>query len=182
VLADDLCQAGAVMVRRGRRSVCAHFGSVGAEESVCRKHVGIALRSDLDVAGRAAGDDDPPVGRAVRAGAVWLARVAPERVLVIGPGAAPARDEVAISLAGPRAERLLARCGLPALGVADVRVCWWRGDFVVLLRESADRHLVLARAAHGSEVWHALLDAGRPLEIACVGVDALLRLAAAARE
>src|ERR1700741_2667469 len=90
MLADDLAPAGAVMVRRGTRSVCAHFGSVGAEESVCRKHVGMALRADLDLGARAAAVGDPPGGRALRGAGTWHARHTPESVLTIGAGAAPA--------------------------------------------------------------------------------------------
>ena len=46
----------------------------------------------------------------------------------------------------------------------------------VLLRERRGRNLLLVDDADAA--WQALLDAGRPLELACVGVDALARLAA----
>jgi hypothetical protein len=165
---------GAVIVPRGDRRVVAHFASVGAEESVCRKHVGIALRADLDVSLALAG---PDVGRAVRFGGEWQARISPECALVIGPPCErPLRTSV-ISIVGPRAAALLGAVGLPsALAPGDVRTCWWQGAFAVLLCERAERHLLLVDDADSA--WQALLDAGRPLEVACVGVDALARLAA----
>ena len=39
---------GAVMAPRHGRRVPAHFGSVGAEEAVCLRGVGMADRSDRD--------------------------------------------------------------------------------------------------------------------------------------
>jgi hypothetical protein len=144
---------------------------IGVEEAVCRKHVGIARRSDLAVVplrGNA-----PVLGRAVRVGAAWHARVGPVRVLVIEPGSSP---DVVISIVGPRGSGLLDRAGLPTgLAPGDVRVCWWGGEFVVLLRENVERHLLLASEA----AWDALLVAGRELEVACVSVAALARLHAA---
>src|SRR3954452_22037805 len=164
----DLVVAGAVMVRRFNRAVPAHFGSVGAEESVCRKHVGIALRADLDV--REA-DDGPPHG-AVFAGGEWRVRVAPERVLAIGAPGADALPLAVISLVGPRANALLAAVGLPC----DTSTWWFNDEFAVLLREREDRYLLVV--ADVERAWDELLVAGRPLELACVGVDALARLAA----
>src|SRR4051812_43192617 len=142
MLADDLCQAGAVIVRRGSRSVPAHFGSVGAEESVCRKHVGIALRADLDVR-EVAGESDLTV------------RVAPDRVLAIGPPGPDPLPLSVISIVGPRANRLL-----DAVGLAP-GTCWFNEEFAVLVRERPDRYLLVV--ADVARAWDALLIAGRPL-------------------
>ena len=142
---------------------------VGVDEAVCRKHVGLARRTDLAVVSVAG--LGPEIGRAVRVGAAWNARVGPERVLVIAPGVSA--DGI-FSVVGPRASALLVNAGLPAdLTPGVVRVCWWLGAFAVVLCEREDRYLVVGGT------WDALLVAGLPLEVARVGVGALSRLDAA---
>jgi glycine cleavage system aminomethyltransferase T len=208
-LADDLRQAGATMMLRGSRSVVAHHGSVSAELSVCRTHVGIADRSDLDVLefsghprwfatelARRLGAEPAP-GGAVRVGGAWCGMVDPGRAIVAGPpaachrlaghGSSPLRCAdltsvtTAITLLGPRVAALLANAGLPTdLATEGVRACWLAAGPAVLLRERPERYLLIAPIASASEVWHELLVAGRPLELSCVGVEALDRLAAAA--
>jgi glycine cleavage system aminomethyltransferase T len=209
MIADDLRQAGAVIVDRGGRRVAAHYGSVGAELSVCRKHVGIAERSDLDVF-ELSGDVDelgselaellgrpaPAFGRACLVGGAWCGLIDPGRAILVGPPAAcrprAARasrlrrvDRAAawnvFTLLGPRAPALLARTGLPADLVAHgARACWAGGGPAVLLHEHAGRYLLVVPAACAGSAWHDLAAAGRPLELGCVGVDALSRLDAAA--
>ncbi len=141
MIADDLRLAGAVIVERGGRPVAAHYGSVGAELSVCRKHVGIAERSDLDVF-ELRGDVDrlrpelsqllgcaaPTFGRARRVGGTWCGIIDPGRAIVVGPPAACRAAAAqasrlrridrsgawsAFTLLGPRAPALLAQ-GRPA--------------------------------------------------------------------
>jgi glycine cleavage system aminomethyltransferase T len=213
MLADDLTHAGAVMVPRAGRFVAAHYGSVSGEASVCRKHVGIAVRSDLDVleltgkadrlelaVSRLLGGRALLPGQAARAGRAWCAHTDPERALIIGPPPVVAAfhrlashpaipvacaDRSAqltvISLVGPRACALLRRAGLPDdLPPAAARVSWWRVAPVVTLRERTDSHFVIVAAEHAGDAWHALAEAGRPLELSCVGLEALERLAAAA--
>ena len=209
-LADDLSHAGAVMIARGDRVVAAHFGSVTGELSVCLKHAGLAVRSDLDVLelharadrlelalARLLPDAVPSPGGAVRVGGAWCAHAEPGRALVVGPPGAVASvrrlaagaalalqcrapDTTRIELVGPRVRRVLERAGLPAdLPPQAVRRCWWREATVVLLCEDRDRFLLLVGGSDAGAAWHDLLAAGRPLELACVGLDALTRLAAA---
>jgi len=87
---------GATMASRHGRRVPAHFGSVGAEEAVCLRAVGMADRSDRDTfelrgtpsvveggegsasephaaRGGSGADDEPARGRGVRAHAGTLA-------------------------------------------------------------------------------------------------------------
>lgn len=208
MIADELRQAGAVIVDRGGRPVAAHYGSVGAELSICRKHVGIAERSDLDVfeltgdvdelppaLARLLGRPAPPFGRACLIGGAWWGMIDPGRAIVVGPSAAcrtAARasglrriDRTAawnvFTLLGPRAPALLASTGLPADLVAHgVRACWAGGGPAVLLHEQARRYLLVVPAARAGAAWHELAAAGQPLELGCVGVDALSRLDAAA--
>jgi hypothetical protein len=209
-LADDLCHAGAVMTPRGDRIIAAHFGSVSGELSVCRKHAGLAVRTDLDVLelgaraerlelalARLLGGAALPPGGAARIGSAWCAHAEPDRALVVGPPGAVASvrrltagaalalrsrepELTPIELVGPRVRGVLARAGLPAdLAPQAVRRCWWRDGTVVLLCEDRDRLLLLVPASDAGAAWHELLAAGRPLELSCVGLDALARLAAA---
>jgi glycine cleavage system aminomethyltransferase T len=95
---------GAKVVDRDGRSVTAHYGSVATEVAVCRKSVGLAVRSELrvlEVCGREpwlerlldrtlAGRVPPPGHAAVAAG-TWCCRVDERRALVIGPSGAVER-------------------------------------------------------------------------------------------
>ena len=183
----------------GEESVCRkHVGiSVRADFDVLE----LAARADrLELAlGRLLTATPPLPGQATRVGRAWCAHADPERALVVGPppavaavrrlvagSAIPVRcadrstDTTAIALIGPRVRALLASAGLPAdLAPETVRVRWWAGHPVVLLCERPDRLLLLVRAEHATAAWHDLVDAGRPLELSCVGLDALERLAAA---
>ncbi|MGN6522905.1 MAG: hypothetical protein ACTHMZ_06870, partial [Actinomycetes bacterium] len=51
----------------------------------------------------------------------------------------------------------------------------------VVALEAPDRYEVLTAAADATAVWRRLLEAGRPEGLACVGLDALDRLAASGR-
>jgi hypothetical protein len=130
-------------------------------------------------------------------GGTWCARPAAGRALVAAPAAGLARwrelarrsvvagsrlacrtapsTDVA-SLVGPRAAKVLRAAGLPHdLVVGGTR----SAASVVVVREAADRFLLLAEGARGRDPWAALREAGRPLGLAPVGHDALDRLAAA---
>ena len=95
-----LAPAAMVVAREGR-AVTAHYGSVATELAVCRKSVGLALRTELrvlEVAGRAAwlerllsralGGTVPEPGSAAVAAGTWCLRVEAERALVVGPSGA----------------------------------------------------------------------------------------------
>jgi glycine cleavage system aminomethyltransferase T len=143
----------------------------------------------------------PSAGAAVRAADAWCCRVGPDRAVIVGPWSAAARwtriarhavvtgaaigwtdradGASALTLVGPRAGRLLADAGLPELPVAGVSESWWAGSAVLVLREAADRHLLVVDAEHAVDAWQELFDVGRALGLSMVGAEALERLAAA---
>jgi glycine cleavage system aminomethyltransferase T len=99
-----LTPPGAKVVDRDGRSVTAHYGSVATEVAVCRKSVGLAVRTELrilEVCGRepwlerllsgALGGRVPAVGSAAIAAGTWCCRVDDRRALVIGPSGAVER-------------------------------------------------------------------------------------------
>jgi glycine cleavage system aminomethyltransferase T len=73
----------------------------------------------------------------------------------------------AIGLIGPRAKELLMEVDLNPSGV--------------VIQEALGCYEVLLPAERGPELWEYLLDVGAPYGLACVGHDALDRLAAAHR-
>jgi glycine cleavage system aminomethyltransferase T len=92
-----------VVARDDGRSVTAHYGSVATEIAVCRKSVGLAFRTELqllEVQGREpwlerlltrALGRDPEVGSAIVAAGAWCCRVDAHHALVIGPSGAVER-------------------------------------------------------------------------------------------
>jgi glycine cleavage system aminomethyltransferase T len=95
---------GAKVVDRDGRSVTAHYGSVATEIAVCRKSVGLAVRTELrilEVRGRepwlerllsrALGGRVPAVGTAAIAAGAWCWRTEQDRALVVGPSGAVER-------------------------------------------------------------------------------------------
>ena len=104
VAAIPLAPPGAKIVDRDGRPVTAHYGSVATEVAVCRKSVGLAVRSELrilEVCGRepwlerllarTLGGRVPEPGSAVVAAGTWCCRADERRALVIGPSGAVAR-------------------------------------------------------------------------------------------
>jgi glycine cleavage system aminomethyltransferase T len=188
-LVDRLRAAGGVMVIRDGHAVAAHFGSTATEVAVCVKRVGLAVRSDLavlDVVGAESwlGHPVPSQGRARRIAGTWYCRVASDRAVVVGPRSAIAGDDpdskTVLTLVGPRVARVLADVGLQNdLDVGGVRLGWFAESPTLLLRESADRYLLVVDAEQAGEAWRELLDAGRSLGLSMVGTEALERLAAA---
>jgi Aminomethyltransferase folate-binding domain len=193
---------GAHVIDRDGRSVTAHYGSVATEVAVCRKSVGLAVRTELrilEVCGRV-----PAVGSAAIAAGTWCCRVDDRRALVIGPSGAVerwrrvAREAVIggspisaaeltdawapLSLIGPKAPRLLAMAGVEAdLPVGGVHVGSLEGAPALVLRAATDHWLALIEADAAPEACHALLEAGRTVGLSLVGCEAVGRLAAAAR-
>jgi glycine cleavage system aminomethyltransferase T len=191
-LADRVRQAGGVMVMRDGHEVAAHFGSTATEVAVCVKRVGLAVRSDLaaiDVVGAESwlGQQVPSPGRARRIAGTWCCRVASERAVAVGPWSAIAQvagdrpdAKTVLTLVGPRVSRVLADVGLHNdLEIEGVREGWFADSPTLLLRESADRYLLVVDAEQADHAWRALLDAGRSLGLSMVGTEALERLAAA---
>lgn len=146
--------------------------------------------------------DAPAPGRAVALGGTWCCRVAPDRAIVVGPWSAAARWQrcvrqavvtgtaiacaersesvTAMTLVGPRVGRLLSDAGFePDLPVAGVCDCTPTSEPCLLLREGADRYLLVLAAHDAVETWRRLVDAGRSLGLSLVGTEALARLAVA---
>ncbi|MDA0178798.1 hypothetical protein OJ997_00705 [Solirubrobacter phytolaccae] len=174
------------MAERHGRRVPAHFGSsIGAEEAVCRTSVGLADRSDRETF-ELRGDPVAIETALTELGPlVWASFIAPDRALVRSEaeGASEVSDVLehygdisahvrtsgyaAIGLIGPRASELLNEVDLTPSGL--------------ILREARDAFEILLPADHGPELWDFLVEAGKPFDLACVGIDALDRLAASRR-
>jgi glycine cleavage system aminomethyltransferase T len=176
---------GAVMALRHGRRVPAHFGSTAAEEAVCLRSVGMADRSDRETF-ELRGTPEAIEGALVELGdRAWASFIAPDRAVVrceaeqaeacaaalkeLSGVTAQDRSPVyaALGLIGPRAAELLNEVDLSPSGL--------------ILREGRDSFEILLPAAHGPQLWDYLLEAGAPFDLACVGHDALDRLAAARR-
>jgi len=186
VMVAMLRRHGATMVQRHGRWVPAHFGSVASEEAVCRSRVGLTERSDratLEVRGPS-GDVDRALAELATLGdRAWWARVAAGRAIVRCDGDDEgacasllvraddvsvldvSAEHVAIGLVGPLAEEVLR-----AAEVADE-------DRVIVLRERSRGVELLVARTHGPWLWNRLLQAGEPLGITCVGLDAIEQLA-----
>ena len=185
----ELRRSGATMVDRDGWVLAAHFGSALGEAAVCRSAVGITDRSDrgtVEVTGGEA-DVDAALEQLDRFGdRAWWKRMDLERAIVRCERAdvdavvfAMRRSENAsveqldwvfagIGLIGPSAERLIhaARAGTPGLPA-------------IVLQEEPGTFELLVPAEEAVTAWRALMDAGRPLHVACVGIDALEHLDAA---
>ena len=160
--------------RHGRR-VPAHFGSTAAEEAVCQTGVGMADRSDretFELRGTPEAIEQALAG--LERG--WASFIAPDRAIVrCEPGELGEFENVtvhdrtaayaAIGLIGPRAAELLNEVDLSPSGL--------------IIREGRNSFEILLPADHGPQLWDFLVEAGAPYELACVGHDALDRLAAA---
>jgi glycine cleavage system aminomethyltransferase T len=173
---------GAVMAERHGRRVPAHFGSVGAEEAVCLKSVGMADRSDretLELRGAPSAIEEAFVALGEHA---WYSFIAADRALARtedAPACVAALRSTdvtvhdntpayaAIGLVGPRAKELLDEIDLNPTGV--------------IVQEAPYCFEVILPAERGPELWEYLLEAGAPYDLACVGHDALDRLAASHR-
>src|SRR4051812_13792421 len=170
------------MAERHGRRVPAHFGSTAAEETVCLRGVGMADRSDretLELRGR---PEDVEHALIALGELAWYSFLSPDRAIARTEDAAACTlalgdlpvtvhertsTYAAIGLIGPRAHDLLDSVDLTPSGV--------------VLQEAPDCYEVILPAAHGPQLWDHLLEAGAPYEIACVGHDALDRLAASHR-
>jgi glycine cleavage system aminomethyltransferase T len=178
-----LAPPGAKVVDRDGRPVTAHYGSVATELAVCRKAVGLALRSELrilEVCGRepwlerllsrALGGRVPEVGTAAVAAGTWCWRTEQDRALVVGPSGAVERWR--------RVAREAVIGGSP-ISAAEVTDAW---EPLSLIGPKAPRLLALAGVEAelpvggvcettvegapalvlraGTDHWLALLDAG----------------------
>jgi glycine cleavage system aminomethyltransferase T len=176
---------GAAMALRGGRRVPAHFGSVGAEEAVCMRSVGMADRADRETF-ELRGTPSAVESALVTVGEyAWCSFVSADRALVRCeqehaavctallrnlPEVTSANRTAmyaAIGLIGPRAKELLMEIDLNPSGQ--------------IIQEAMGCYEILLPAERGPELWEYLLEAGAGYDLACVGHDALDRLAAAHR-
>ena len=176
---------GAVIAERHGRRVPVSFGSTAAEEAVCQRSVGMADRSDRDTF-ELRGDPVAIETALTELGPlVWASFIGADRALVrcaaestpevsdvlahYGDVAVTARTAAyaVIGLVGPRASELLNEVDLTPSGL--------------IIREARDSFEILLPADHGPSLWDFLVEAGEPFDLACVGHDALDRLAAARR-
>jgi glycine cleavage system aminomethyltransferase T len=180
-LESVLYRDGATMVERHGRRVAAHFGSRPGEEAACLKAVGIADRSDRTTL-EVRGDVDAALLELAAIGErAWSSYAGPSRAIVrceyedtaacltaLGSDARDAtREYAAIALVGPNAEALLDAADLPSSAIT--------------LHEAGLLWEVLVPPALGPAVWDQLLEAGAPLDVACVGLDAIESLSASKR-
>jgi len=147
-------------------------------------------------------DGAPAPGHAVCVAGTWCCRTTARRAIVAGGPSAIARwrqvasraistaglavevellvDSAALSLVGPRSTKIVAATGLPAeLGFGEVGDGTLAGAPVNVVREDADRYLLLFEQGHPPAVWQALWEAGRECGLAPVGNEALELLQAA---
>lgn len=178
VMLAVLRRHGATMRERHGRWVPADFGSVAAEEAVCRSRVGLVERSDRAML-EVRGDVDRALDELAALGDhAWWLRRSDRRAIVRCEGVdedacisamrrvedieivdvAPAH--AGIDLVGPRAESVLDAAGAE------------EEDEAVVVRRGAVCVELLVPLARGPALWYRLLEAGEEFGIACVGVDA----------
>jgi glycine cleavage system aminomethyltransferase T len=194
-MADQTAAAGATYEVRGGWEVAASFGAPDAETAACAETVGFADLSHLRKVELQGAVPDVPLGMAQRVDDGWHCPITPARAFALG--GAPSPDGVhaldvtasfgAMVIAGPLARETFARfCAIdlrdritPAHAFRPGSVARTPG---YVLREAADRYLVLFGAAYGAYFWETVDDAARHLGGRPVGVDALPEIAAAAEE
>jgi glycine cleavage system aminomethyltransferase T len=174
-----LAPPGAKVVDRDGRSVTAHYGSVATEVAVCRKSVGLAVRTELrilEVCGRepwlerllarALGGRVPAVGAAAIAAGTWCCRVDERRALVVGPSGAVERWR--------RVAREAVIGGSP-IAAADLTDAWAP---VSLIGPKASRLLALAGVSGDLALGdvRSVAIAGAPALVLRAGADHWLAL------
>jgi glycine cleavage system aminomethyltransferase T len=175
--------AGARMEVRDGWNVAVEYPAAPAQAPVAWADVSHLRKREVT------GRHELAFGTASRIDGAWWCPVTRERTLVIG-GAALDGLEVTTTLAalavvGPQARELLARFCALDLRAQSVPVGGFRPGSVArtpgyVLREDAERFLILFGWAVGEYLWTVVADAASGLGGAPVGVDALDREAARA--
>ena len=128
-------------------------------------------------------------GTAARVDGAWWCPVTRERTLVVGAAEVDALEVTttlaALAIVGPQARELLARFCALDLRAQSMPVGGFRPGSVArtpgyVLREDAERFLILFGWALGEYLWTVVADAASGLGGAPVGIDALDREAARA--
>jgi glycine cleavage system aminomethyltransferase T len=135
------------------------------------------------------GPHDLAFGTAARVDGAWWCPVTRERTLVIGAAELDALEVTttlgALAIVGPQARELLARFCALDLRAQSMPVGGFRPGSVArtpgyVLREDAERFVILFGWALGEYLWTVVADAASGLGGAPVGIDALDREAARA--
>ncbi len=185
----DRSHVGASLERRGGWEVVASYGDPEGEARACRESVGWTDLSHLpkaELSGPSAWLQAPSLGTAERRGEGWLCPLTPRRALLVGETGAPGDGSLidmtsslaAISIGGPGARETIARfcaidtraAALPPAGFRPGSIARTPG---YLLREDADRFLLLFGAAFGRYMWEVVADAGGRLGGRPVGLEAI---------
>lgn len=182
---------GATMTTRHGRRVAAYFGSMATEVAVCTGTLGIADRFDRTTLELSGEPTNVRVALTALEGLPQRSWSSPlsERTAIVrcervdanvcldalrmfeDAVAVDATDRyAAIEVVGPRAQELLNACGLDAGNPPPI-----------VLHESDTAFEVLVSPGRAPEMWEWLLEAGSPLGMSCVGIEALEHLAAAHR-
>jgi len=183
VMLAVLRRHGATMGKRHGRWAPVDFGSVAAEEAVCRSAVGLVERSDRAMLEIRGGDVDRALGELTSLGDhAWWLRLSAQRAIVRCEApdedaaiAAMRRVEdvaivdvaaahAALTLVGPLADAVLGASGVEQEGIA------------LVLRKDPVCVELLVGCAQGPALWYRLLEVGESFDIACVGVEAAERL------
>jgi hypothetical protein len=178
---------GATMVLRQGRCVAAHFGSPTSETSVCLSTVGIADRSDrttFELRGAPPDIDSALAAIASLGDRTWNGRTGPRSAVVrcdhadtAACSAALVAADVAVDISNRFAAiQVIGPHAADLVGAFDTL-----RDLPVVLLDGRGSYELLVTAERGPALWGRLLDAGAPLHVACVGLEALERLAASHR-
>jgi len=187
-------EAGARFEQRNGWNIAIGYGDAESERDRIERTVAFADRSsirkvELQARSEVIGALALQPGLAEQRGGAWWCPVMPARVLVLGATAGAIRDQqtgtvvdltcglAALSLIGPGARELLAR--FCAIDVRDevMPIGGFRPGSVArtpgyVLREAADRLLVMAGWAMGEYLWRVVADAAEHLGGGPVGADA----------
>jgi glycine cleavage system aminomethyltransferase T len=194
-LLDPALRSGARTETRDGWEVIGSFGDPTAERAACAEKVGFADLSHLtklELQHRGSSTFDG--GQAHRLDGGWRCPVRPSLDLILAEPSAPAATRQALeaegrvcdltgslgamAISGPLAPEVFARFSALDLRERSMPVHGFRPGSVArtpgyVLREAAERYLVLFGAAYGQYFWEVVADAVERLGGRPVGVDAL---------
>jgi glycine cleavage system aminomethyltransferase T len=175
--------AGARMEVRDGWNVAVEYPGAPADAPVAWADVSHLRKLEV------AGPHELTFGTASRIDGAWWCPVTRERTLVIGSAEVQALEVTttlaALAIVGPQARELLARFCALDLRAQSLPVGGFRPGSLArtpgyVLREDAERFLILFGWALGEYVWSVVADAASGLGGAPMGIDALDREAARA--
>lgn len=191
---DAARRSGAVVEIRDGWEVIVSCGDPEAEARASRESVAVADLSHLTkLEVLLATPEDAPAGATNRAGDWWVCSVRRDLQLVVSrtsraddPPAAPGARVTdvtaalcALAVVGPGARELFARFCALDLREVSMPVGGFRPGSIArtpgyLLREGAERYLMICGAAYGAYLWQVVTDAAERLGGRPAGLDALV--------